>query len=224
MLNDSIKENTFRVSKEGQAGFREDLWQEFYNRMFTKHTGIIHLALLEDKTCVNIVSQSETFDEILREVVQHIEKNAIRTIQLAMDTTRIEQITQWMKLEDKYANLKIKITDHNLLLTGPTKSSSEAENEIEGFLKNTQERKLTLSIGRISVFTSLQKQPRSIFNASLKKLHVVSTVQDDGIFLYGVLEDLDKFEKTVSEEIQETVIEVSKEEQAALRDVVWGRI
>ena len=221
MLNDSVRETAFAVSKEGQAGFREDLWQEFYNRMFTKHGGIIHLSLLENKRYVNLVSQSETYDEILLEVIQHIENNAIRTVQLAMETTRIEQIIQWMKLEEKYSNLKIKISEKNLLLTGPPKSSSEAENEIQGFLRTTQERKLTLSEGRLSVFTTLQKQPRSNLNVLLNKLRVVSTVQDDHIFLYGVLEDLDRFEKTVSQEIKEMIIDVTKEEQASLRDVVW---
>ena len=221
MLKDSIKETTFEVFKEEQAGLREDLWQEFYNRMFTKHGGIIYLAPLENKTYVSIVSQSETFDEILLAVSQHIEKNAIRTVQLGIDTAKIEQISQWMKLEDKYSNLKIKISEKNLILTGPPKSSSEAENEIQRFLRNTQERKLTLSKGRLSVFTTLQKQPQSNFNTSLKKLKVVSTVQDDEIFLYGVLEDLDKFESAVSQEIKEMIVNVSKQEQAALRDIVW---
>ena len=221
MLKDSIRKTAFAVSKEGQAGFREDLWQEFYNRMFTKHGGIIHLALLENKTYLNIVSQSESHEEILREVIQHIEKNAIRTVQLGIDTGKIEQISQWMKLEEKYSNLKFKISEKDLLLTGPPKSSLEAEHEIQGFRRNTEERKFPLSKGRLSVFTSLQKRPRSSFSASLKKLKVVSQIQDCEILLYGALEDLNKFEATVSQEIKETIINVTKEEQAALRDIVW---
>ena len=79
ILNESIEETTFLVSKVEQTSFKEDVWREFYTNLYIRYSGQLHLELLKSKSSVNLVAHTEDFEKILQEVKKaHPEKRSQR--------------------------------------------------------------------------------------------------------------------------------------------------
>ena len=221
LLTNKIKETTIEVTPEEEAALDETIWKEFSRGVHRRYASLLHLEPTEDKSSVNFVAQAEDFYDILEEVKEHIQNNAAKEISVDLEVDQTRALIRWIQLEDQYPRMKASVTNLGIQLMGPLNDLLNIERELESLIRNTDERRLNQSKGAMYVFQLLQTQPQSQFNKTVDTLKVTTTIADDNIIVFGVIEDLDKFEENLTNNIKEETIEISTEEQAAFRENVW---
>ena len=182
----------------------------------------------DDESSVYVVGKAETVKKIYQQVdkmcdeIEQKLENMKDTIDLQdFERAVFLKTNQKQKLDKKYPKVRISLRQTDIKVEGPAKDLLSIQKELNLFLRNIQQRRLSLSKGQLKVLTMLQRQQNNLFNNSLQKLEVVTQVDGDKLMLFGGNEDMNKCEDLLKNAIKETTIEVSEEEQTALKENIW---
>ena len=127
------------------------------------------------------------------------------------------------RLYENHPKLKITLTEEEVELDGPPKEVLSTQKELHNFLKKMEKRYIVLSKGKLNILDLLKKKDIDYLESSLKELTAIMHKEGDNTILFGKEEDLEEFEAIVTRSIKESSIEVTDEEQAAVRDNTWQK-
>ena len=219
--------NTIKVEK------RECLkktWKDVCFEVQKIRKGSPGIALIEkdDESSLYVVGKAETVKKIYQQVDKMCDEIE-QKLEHMKDTIDLQDFERAVflktnrkqKLDKRYPKVRITLRQADIEVEGPPKDLLSLQKELTSFLRNVHQRKLNLSKGQLKVLTMLQRQQHNVFNNSLQKLEVVMQVDGDNLMLFGGEKDIDKCNDLLKNTIKETTIEVSKEEQTALKESIW---
>ena len=181
ILKNSIMETTIPVTKEEMTALRETVWDDFHNRLFTRHSGLLYLTLPKDHSSVEVTAPAEVIDEIVEDINKHVQKNSTIEVPLNLEVAEIKMVVEWMKLAEKYPMVKCTLKGKFVILEGPPSISLPMRTELENFVSRTQKRNMKLSKGKMTVFTMLQQRPNSSLRSFLKSLNITVQAEHDSL-------------------------------------------
>ena len=230
---DRVKESTKFLVDYIKVEKRECLkktWKDVCFEVQKIRKGSPSIAVIDrdDEFSIYVVGKAETVKKIYQQVdkmcdeIEQKLENMTDTIDL-QDSERAVflKTSQKQKLEKKYPKVRISLRQTDIKVEGPAKDLLSMQKELNFFLRTIHQRRLNLSKGQLKVLPMLQRQQKNLFSNSLQKLEVVMHVDGDKLVLFGTNEDMNKCEDLLKNTIKETTIEVSEEEQTALKENIW---
>ena len=101
MFKNSIKETTIPVSKEEMTALGENVWDDFHNRLFTRHSGLLYLTQPKDHPSVQVTAPAEVIEEIVEDINKHIQKNSTIEVPLNLEVAEIKMVPLKQKMKYK---------------------------------------------------------------------------------------------------------------------------
>ena len=132
-----------------------------------------------------------------------------------------EKVGMMAKLKKDHPKLTLHLNKDEIEFEGPPHEILKAQKALNSFFKNMEKRNLILTKGQKIILAALKQKKDSYIENSLKKLTAVLHEEGDILTLFGLEEDIETYEGTITKHILETHIQITDEEQTAMKDNIW---
>ena len=124
-------------------------------------------------------------------------------------------------LKKDHPKLTIRLNKDEMELEGPPYEVLKAQKALISFFKKMEKRNLILTKGQKFILAALKQNKDDYIENSLKNLTAILHEEGDIITLFGLEEDIETYEETITQRIQETNIQITGEEVTAMKDNIW---
>ena len=132
-----------------------------------------------------------------------------------------EKVGMMAELKKDHPMLTIHLNKDEMELEGPPHEVLKAQKALNSFFKKMEKRNLKLTKGQKIILAALRQNKDSYIDDSLKKLTAVLHEEGDIMTLFGLEDDIETYEETINQRIQETDINITDEEQTAMIQNIW---
>ena len=217
---------TIKIEKRGCL---REIWTETCDEVRRVKTVNQLVIIIENdaEATLYVVGSSKDVNTIYGQVdkicIQLEQKRSHITDKIEMkgiERSIFEKVEMMAKLKKDHPMLTIHLNKDEMELEGPPHEVLKAQKALNSFFKKMEKRNLTLTKGQKIILAAL-KQKKDDINNSLKKLTAVLHEEGDTITLFGLEEDIETYEETINQRIQETDIKITDEEQTAMIHNIW---
>ena len=228
-IKQSIQFLLNKIKIEKRRCLRE-IWADTCAEIRGAKTGNQLTAIFEnsEEATFYVVGSTEdvasTFDQVESICTQLEQKRSHITDKVevkGMEKSLFEKVGMMAELKKDYPKLSIHLSKDEMELEGPPQEVLKAQKGLNYFFKKMEKRNLVLTHGQKNILASLKQNKDGYIDDSLEKLTAILYEEGDILTLFGLEEDIETYEETINQRIQETTIKITDEEQTALKDNVW---